>query len=76
MLCYALFEDKGVFLMNLLQERKVQCPYCGEMIDVLIDDSVPHQNYIEDCQVCCRPINFDVTVIEDGELTVMVSDEN
>ena len=39
-----------------LEERKVECPYCGEVIDVLIDCSVPHQYYIEDCQVCCRPI--------------------
>lgn len=62
--------------MNLIQERAIQCPYCGEMIDILIDGSVSHQNYIEDCQVCCRPINFDVMVIEGGETTVLVSDEN
>ena len=62
--------------MNVLEEREVQCPYCGEVIDVLIDCSVPCQKYIEDCQVCCRPINFEVTVFQDGELTVFVSHEN
>ena len=62
--------------MHELQERKVNCPYCGEVIDVLIDCSVPHQCYIEDCQVCCRPINFDLTMDQAGELTIVVSDEN
>ena len=62
--------------MNELEERKEHCPYCGETIDVLIDSSVPHQNYIEDCQVCCQPITFDVTVELNGELTVLLLNEN
>lgn len=62
--------------MNQLEARKVQCPYCGESIEVLIDASVPHQNYIEDCQVCCRPINFDVSVDQDGDLAIFVANEN
>ncbi len=33
------------------------CPYCGEPIELLVDSSVRKQNYIEDCQVCCRPIS-------------------
>lgn len=65
-----------ILLMNALQERNIQCPYCGEMIDVLIDCSVPSQSYIEDCTVCCRPINFNVSVIQGDELTISVSDEN
>lgn len=52
-------------------EKDISCPYCGETITVLIDNSVPHQEYIEDCQVCCRPIEFSVAVNgEDVELTV------
>ncbi len=62
--------------MTGLAERKEQCPYCGEWIDVLIDCSVSNQNYIEDCQVCCRPITFDVAVDADGELTVLLFNEN
>jgi hypothetical protein len=62
--------------LNVLDERKVQCPYCGEIIDVLIDCSVPHQNYIEDCQVCCQPITFDVIVESEGEVTVLVFNED
>ena len=36
----------------------ISCPYCGERIEVFIDSSVPEQLYIEDCQVCCRPITI------------------
>ena len=59
-----------------LRERSIQCPYCGETINILIDDSVPQQNYIEDCQVCCRPINFNVSVGFDGDIQLHVSHED
>ena len=62
--------------MNTLFENNIGCPYCGELISVLIDCSVENQEYIEDCQVCCRPINFKVTVAGDGTPLVTVSDEN
>jgi len=62
--------------MSQQEERSVQCPYCGESIDVLIDCSVPQQEYIEDCQVCCRPINFGVTVDPEGEPTILISHED
>lgn len=40
-----------------LQECDVACPYCGEIVTLLIDPSVSGaQSYIEDCQVCCRPM--------------------
>ena len=48
--------------MQALQEHWINCPYCGEAISVLIDCSVAEQDYIEDCQVCCRPINFEVYI--------------
>jgi len=64
----------GVCMFDL-QEKSVACPYCGERIDVLLDPSVPHQNYIEDCQVCCCPIVFDVTVDEDDFCVVFVRQE-
>ncbi|MBE0470789.1 MAG: CPXCG motif-containing cysteine-rich protein [Methyloprofundus sp.] len=62
--------------MQELEERTEQCPYCGEIIDILIDTSVAQQNYIEDCQVCCRPITIDVTVGYEGELSVFLFNEN
>jgi hypothetical protein len=62
--------------MNELVARQIHCPYCGEFIEVLLDCSVDQQNYIEDCQVCCRPIEFHVTVDFEGEPSVSVSQEN
>ncbi len=55
---------------NRLEELAIQCPYCWQTIQVLIDCSVEAQEYIEDCQVCCRPIVFDVLVDDDGYPTV------
>jgi transcription elongation factor Elf1 len=52
--------------MNPIEEREVQCPYCGETISVLLDLSAGDQNYIEDCTVCCQPIEFSVRVDPDG----------
>ena len=62
--------------MQPLEEQKIDCPYCGEQIDILLDTSISDQNYIEDCQVCCRPITIDVTTSHDGELSVSASHEN
>jgi hypothetical protein len=47
--------------MDDLQNTSIQCPYCGEQIDVDVDCSVARQEYIEDCSVCCRPITILVT---------------
>ena len=62
--------------MNPLTEHAIQCPYCGEEITVLIDCSVSSQAYIEDCQVCCQPINFSVTVLGDNDVDVVVSTDS
>jgi len=62
--------------MQQLLNQHIQCPYCGEMIEVLIDCSVPEQEYIEDCQVCCRPICFNVTIDHEGDASVAVTHEN
>jgi len=45
---------------------EISCPYCGELIEVLVDTSVEKQVYIEDCEVCCRPMNLTVTIDEEG----------
>ena len=51
-----------------VQPRTVQCPYCGEPFDTTIDLSAGSASYIEDCQVCCQPIEFTVEVADDGAL--------
>ena len=62
--------------MNSLHEKDIDCPYCGETITILIDDSVGAQQYIEDCQVCCRPMEIRVSVSADGDLQIEARDEN
>lgn len=41
-------------------EHFFQCPYCWEEISMLLDRSVRQQTYIEDCEVCCNPIQISV----------------
>ena len=60
----------------MLPSVEIQCPYCGEWIEVLIDVSAGEQQYIEDCQVCCSPINIAVSLDEDGLPQVVASGEN
>jgi len=59
-----------------LTEKSISCPYCGETIEVLIDSTDLDEEYIEDCQVCCKPINFLVSESIDGEITVSVYSED
>ena len=47
----------------------IQCPYCGESYETVVDLSAGSQRYIEDCAVCCRPIEIALLVGDDGELT-------
>ena len=60
----------------MLPLESIRCPYCGETLDLAIDDSVEQQQYVEDWHVCCRPINIAVTVEEDGSIAVQAWGEN
>lgn len=60
----------------MLPTADIQCPYCGETITVVVDDSAGAQRYIEDCQVCCRPIVFDVAFDVDGDPVVQAFTED
>jgi transcription elongation factor Elf1 len=45
--------------MELEVEKKFKCPYCFEKISMLLDLSENgSQQYIEDCEVCCHPIQI------------------
>ncbi|MGD0962688.1 MAG: CPXCG motif-containing cysteine-rich protein [Candidatus Acidiferrales bacterium] len=46
-------------------EHCFPCPYCGEEISMVLDLSVGRQSYIEDCEVCCKPIEITFTVEDD-----------
>jgi len=48
-------------------EHFFPCPYCGEEISMVLDTSISGQTYIEDCEVCCRPIEIHY-LLEDESL--------
>lgn len=48
-------------------EHFFQCPYCWEEVSMLLDPSVRQQTYVEDCEVCCNPIEL-APSFEENEL--------
>lgn len=50
-----------------MYEHFFQCPHCWEDISMLMDTSISRQVYIEDCEICCNPIEIRVQ-FEDGQL--------
>ena len=62
--------------MDTLKPVNVQCPYCGESMELMIDCSTEQQEYTEDCQVCCKPMTVLVTIAGDDVPDVEVLREN
>ncbi len=54
-----------------VQTRIVQCPYCGESFETVVDLSSGSTRYIEDCQVCCRPMEIRLDVRDDATLSAL-----
>jgi hypothetical protein len=46
--------------MEAMIEMGIVCPYCGETYPAMIDASQGSHTTIEDCAVCCQPIQLDV----------------
>ena len=52
-------------------EAVYPCDSCGEEIIVPVDISAgSHQDYVEDCPVCCHPMTLHVEVGDDGEAQI------
>ena len=47
-------------------EHFFTCPYCWQTISMVLDVSVPEQTYVEDCEVCCQPIEISYTAENGG----------
>ncbi len=62
--------------MTGLQTTQIQCPYCWETFEIVVDCSVSEQTYTEDCYICCQPIVLQL--VSDGEeiVSVQVTAEN
>ena len=55
----------------LEQFTEVACPYCAENLLLRLDLSAGSQSYVEDCQVCCQPIQITMDVSDDGTLAAV-----
>ena len=66
--------------MYLTEEVASYCPYCGESISIVVDlsalDEEPSMSFIEDCEVCCRPIEFTAAMSGMGAVELTAQDEN
>lgn len=56
----------------MLSSYIVRCPHCGEEIELEVDPTAGRrQQFVEDCWVCCRPIEFSLNLDAAGEATVI-----
>ena len=62
--------------MHPIEPAHIRCPYCGEPLEITIESSVRRQDYIEDCQVCCKPINLRIGISDAGQLNIEVRSED
>lgn len=53
--------------MSYIVETEILCPWCGEYFPTTVDTSQGGYAAIEDCAVCCRPMELIVTC-EPGDL--------
>lgn len=60
-------------IMHGDSEYFFSCPYCMEQISMVIEVFSGNQSYIEDCEVCCRPIDIKYTC-EEGQVASFQSD--
>lgn len=52
-------------------EATYVCDSCGEEIVIPLDVSAgAHQDYVEDCPVCCNPIVIHVDIDPDGDARI------
>ncbi len=47
--------------------QSIQCPFCGQTFELVIDTTIPEQRFTTDCEVCCRPFEV-LAECEPGEV--------
>ena len=58
--------------MSLLEEIETACPYCGSPVVVEAEPGLESQKFIEDCGVCCAPVDFELHADVDGGWRLVV----
>jgi hypothetical protein len=51
----------------------VSCPYCGEAFETSADVSAGPSKYVEDCQICCQPIEMELRVDDNGRFLELLA---
>jgi hypothetical protein len=56
----------------MLISESIQCPYCGQAFDLVVDTSLESQEFFTDCEICCRPITARVECEPGAVLSVEI----
>jgi hypothetical protein len=59
-----VFSPKIVLMQDT---ATIQCPFCGQSFDLVLDTTLASQRFVTDCEICCRPFEV-VAECEDGEI--------
>jgi transposase-like protein len=62
--------------MNPLQSAEIRCPSCDSPMVLLVDCSVMHQQFIENCEVCCKPFVVETSIADEDYASVRVGRED
>lgn len=55
----------------------MECPYCGEPVELQADPSEgAKQEFVQDCDICCRPIRVLLTFVRGGRVDVRAGRED
>lgn len=60
----------------MLESLTLQCPFCGERFEAVVDASGGDADYVEDCPVCCRPIRLRLQAGADGGVDRLDADRD
>jgi hypothetical protein len=66
-------EHSGVDSPGEPQFVLVHCPYCGEPFETSADVSAGPSKYVEDCQICCQPIEMELRVDDEGAFLELIT---
>jgi len=61
---------------GLTETVTISCPYCDEPFTICVDLSAGSCSYIEDCQVCCQPVEIGCEVDDRGALQAVKADRS
>ncbi len=63
-------------MASLEEDFEYNCPYCMAVISVRVDKTGgSRQSFVVDCEVCCRPIEIEIDIDQDGEVNFIAKRE-